>query len=344
MFPLFCYGRSADVCLDFDPSELVQRLQDARFQDCLVAYLETLIKLDFTWSDSPDETFILGHLTDFHPGESFPTYHPGRDDAQWQQDFLTDAKSVALSYQIHRHTSTCHKKGTACRFHFDGPGKALYRETTIDLEMGRIELRRAHPMVNNHNPALASVIRANHDITAIFTSSLKRLQSMYYITTYVAKGEDDVSDIIAMTDSFRTLERSGILPNDDMVEQTRRLMIRMNYLRQSGRQFSGAQVAAMLLNIGRDGIHYTSSLFTRLCVFQFIRYLKSQSFDGIYLRVPAYGEDGSDVRSERDTEEDFVMGDKHNDFVTLPSEGGSDPTSTPQNFDGGTSPVSSQNH
>ena len=199
---------------------------------------------------------------------------------------MSDAKGVAVACQIHKHSSTCHKKGTACRFHFDGNGRPLYAITTVDLENGTIELRRAHPMVNNHNPAISSIIRANHDITAIFMSSLKRLQSMYYITAYVAKGEDDMSDVTALRDTFRGLEQSGVIPNFDMVDQTRRLMIRMNYLRQSGQQFSGAQVAAMLLRIGNDGMHYTNIRFSRVLVFQFIRYLKSQSIDNSFVHIP----------------------------------------------------------
>lgn len=146
---------------------------------------------------------------------------------------------------------------------------------------------------------------------------------MYYITMYVAKGEDDVSDIMAMKDSFRTLERAGVIPDNDMVEQTRRLMIRMNYLRQSGRQFSGAQVAAMLLNIGRDGIHYTGSLFARLSMFQFIRYLKSQSFKDMYLRVPAYGDKAADDDLEGGDKDEwcFVTGDYGNDPGPSSTEG-----------------------
>jgi hypothetical protein len=293
----------------------------------VVDFLEALIKLDFTWTEKPDETETVARLNEHHPGHEYPIYR-AEDVGQWHEDFMQDAKSIAIATQIHCHSSTCHKKGTACRFHYDGDGKPLFAITVIDLEKGHINIKRAHPMVNNHNPALATVIRANHDISAIFTSCLQGLQTMFYMTGYMAKGEDDVSDVTALKDTFRQLQASGIIPNSDMVEQTRRLMIRMNYLRQSGRQFSGAQVAAMLLRIGNDGMHYTDSLFTRLPLFQFIRYLKSQSNGNSYVRIPDREHwddsdpDGNDSESDNDANSEVDDGAPDESIVveTMDSE------------------------
>lgn len=47
---------------------LIQRLQYPHFRDCLVEYLEALIKLDFTWSALPDETNVLGSSHRSPPG------------------------------------------------------------------------------------------------------------------------------------------------------------------------------------------------------------------------------------------------------------------------------------
>ena len=55
---------------------------------------------------------------------------------------------------------------------------------------------------------------------------------MYYMTTYVAKFEDDTSDLAAMDSGWKGLERDKILPTSDDRERLRRLIIRMNYLRQ----------------------------------------------------------------------------------------------------------------
>ena len=263
-------------------------MHNYEFTAVIVEYLKSIIKLDFTWSDVPDESEVQLQSQvqqDLHPGYEFPMYCDTNDE-DWWSDFLYDSKAVAAATQVHIHTSTCHKKGTACRFHFDGLGKPLFQNTTVNLENGTIELKRAHLMVNNHNPAIASITRSNHDITAIFTSGLKSLKSMFYITSYVSKGEDNFSDVTVIQNAFHGLERSGIILKEDIVDQTRRLIIRINYLRQSEHHFSGVQIAAMLLRIGVDGVHYTNMRSNQVLVYQFITYLKSESRKHQYIAVP----------------------------------------------------------
>jgi hypothetical protein len=51
-------------------------------------------------------------------------------------------------------------------------------------------------------------------------------------------------------------------------------MIRINYIRSSGLNFSGGQVAAMLLNIGNEGTHYTNSKLVTLNLYAFINHKK----------------------------------------------------------------------
>ena len=62
-------------------------------------------------------------------------------DDIWLNQFLYDAKSIAVATQTHRHSATCRKKGTACHFGFTGDGKALSSHTSIDLESGEINLK-----------------------------------------------------------------------------------------------------------------------------------------------------------------------------------------------------------
>jgi hypothetical protein len=292
------------------------------FQRKLIEYLEQLIKLDFDWAVEPDEIDVNGQEPGDHPGYRFPTY--GREGnctlEEWMKDFEFDAKSIAIATQTHHHTSTCRKKGTACRFHFSGDGKKLNPETKIDLEKAIIELKRGHPMVNNHNPLISAVNRANHDLTAIFTSCLKRLQSMYYMTTYVSKCEDDTSDLIAMKEAFRTLERDKILPCADEQEQVRRLIIRINYLRQNSTQFSGAQTAAMLLKIGNDGTHYTNTTFSRINLYKFMQYISQENSD---FKVPLSHQNIQVESGTSDSDRDCECEDSNecNDYEDNEEEG-----------------------
>src|SRR6202035_3495457 len=94
------------------------------------------------------------------------------------------------------------------------------------------------------------------------------------MTSYISKFEDDTSDILAMDSAFKALESENLLSSTNAKERIRRLLIRMNYIRQGSLQFSGAQVAGMLLDIGREGTHYTSSTFCRINLYTFINYVE----------------------------------------------------------------------
>jgi hypothetical protein len=264
-------------------------LQDDEFRSRLAQYLESIVKLDFDWTCEPNESTVYGQDKADHAGYHFPSYSQStvhsitqgnvirnaaydHDPATWKQAFEYDAKGIAVSTQTHMHSATCRKKGTACRFGFSGTGKPLCSATTIDPVSGEIQIKRGNAMVNNHNPLMSAITRSNHDLKPTFLSGYKSLQSMYYMTTYVSKFEDDVSDSVIMDAAWRGLERDGILPNTDDRERLNRLIIRLSYLRQSSLQFSGAQIAAMFLGIGKEGTHYTNWAFSRVSLYALINY------------------------------------------------------------------------
>ena len=175
------------------------------FKEKVVQYLEKLIKLDFDWAPEVNVADLCTGTRSEHPSYDFPRYAEGFDQSMesWLHDFHLDAKGLAVKTQVHQHSATCFKKGKGkgCRFGFGGEGKALVPDTVVNLETGAIELARHHPKVNNHNPVLAAVTRSNHDIKATFTSGYQNLSSMYYMTAYVSKNEDDVSDLVALEES-----------------------------------------------------------------------------------------------------------------------------------------------
>ena len=291
-------------------------MKSEAFQKQLIEYLENIIKLDFSWAESPNEMQFVEILSDQrqHPGCQFPDYSGDsggvREMEKWQENFLSDAKSIAIATQIHQHTATCRKHGTICRFHFDGAGKPLRDETTVDLVEGKIEMRRSHPMVNNHNPGVSAVGRCNHDLKPIFESTLKSLQSLYYVTSYVTKCEDDVSDIVLLKRAHSGLQSDSKFINAESEEQTKRLITRMNHIRQNGKLFSGAQIAAMILGIGKKGTHYTNEEFITLNLYSFIAYIRSENKDyqipipnKKYWRVQVGTEDDHDSDQDEDSEE-----------------------------------------
>src|SRR5579859_6031251 len=149
--------------------------------------------------------------------------------------------------------------------------------SNVDLQSGEIILKRANAVANNHNPLMAAVTRSNHDLKPTFVSGLECLKSVYYMTIYVSKFDDDISDAVVMESAWRGLEQDVILPTTDDRERLRRLIIRLVYLRQCSLQFSGAQVAAMFLGIGNEGTHYTNCRFSKMSLYAFINYYNSTS-------------------------------------------------------------------
>jgi hypothetical protein len=297
------------VHLVMNPKDLQRKLSDEGFRTRLILYLEKIVKLDFDWADEPDEIEIHGKALWEHPSYEFPSYDvdelgQATGEAEWGTRFLHDAKSIAAVTETHKHTATCRKKGTPCRFGFSGTGKVLVDATTIDIESGKIDIKRANAKANNHNPVMAVATRSNHDLKMTFTSGYKSLQSLYYMTSYTSKFEDDTSDILAMDAAFKGLERENVLGSANAKERIRRLIIRMNYIRHASLQFSGAQVAGMLLNIGREGTHYTMSKFSRINLYTFLNYVQKAFGDfRVVLTSDDMEEEGVDSEENQGGEE-----------------------------------------
>ncbi|GFF62835.1 Pc17g00330 [Aspergillus udagawae] len=170
--------------------------------------------------------------------------------------------------QIHskHHLSPCFKyrqRGSgkdACRF---GMPRNLVPASKVD-EIGLIHLARNHAWTNPWNPAIASCVRSNHDISWIPTVS-KTLSLIYYITNYATK--DDVSP-------WQMVAKAALVKERIERAKTAELPTRTDLrLREKGfdnfalrcfntlshdREISGVQVASTLLNLPT---HYTISHF-----------------------------------------------------------------------------------
>ncbi|KAH7305355.1 hypothetical protein BKA65DRAFT_415803 [Rhexocercosporidium sp. MPI-PUGE-AT-0058] len=115
-------------------------------------------------------------------------------DAEFHVRLSTDSYAVASKKQLHssNHNATCFKYSRkdpgpeTCRFRMP---RDLVPNSEVD-EFGVIHLARNHGWVNPWNPAIASCVRSNQDISWIPTV-VKALCLIYYITNYATK--DDVS-------------------------------------------------------------------------------------------------------------------------------------------------------
>ncbi|KAJ5654961.1 hypothetical protein N7490_001964 [Penicillium lividum] len=161
-------------------------LADAGFATRVLHYLESVI------IQSVDESTLVD------PEVNLAPISPSASDPESDHDFhirlADDSNLVARSKQLHskRHFATCFKNRPAdrskstCRF---GMPREIVPSSKID-DLGVIHLARNHPWINPWNPAIASCLRSNHDISWIPTVS-KSLALVYYITNYATK--DDVS-------------------------------------------------------------------------------------------------------------------------------------------------------
>jgi hypothetical protein len=124
---------------------LWEELKDPQFKNRLVEYLEKIIKLDFNWAEHPHKEEIQCLKPWQHAGYEFPNYRDNLTSLkEWQFTFRCDTKKIATQCQTHCHSGTCKKKGTECRFGFNGEGKELVAETVVDIDTGKIEIKRGH--------------------------------------------------------------------------------------------------------------------------------------------------------------------------------------------------------
>jgi hypothetical protein len=158
----------------------------------MIQYLESVVRHSIHCIDPDDPEMSISRTT--------PSANGPELDTEFLQKLSQDANHVASLKQLHstRHSATCFKyrhqnsgKATCCF----GMPRDLLKTSKVD-DHGVIHLARNHPWVNPWNPAIASCIRSNYDISWIPTVS-KSLSLVYYITNYATK--DDVSPLQMVT-------------------------------------------------------------------------------------------------------------------------------------------------
>lgn len=239
-------------------------LNDTEFSARLIRYLERIIIQSIDQAIQDD--------AETNP----PSNPPSAKESESDDSFLTrlhyDSNAVARKKQMHsrQHLATCFKYRQSgagkniCRF---GMPRALVPLSMVD-ELGIIHLARNHPWVNPWNPAIASCVRSNQDISWIPTVS-KSLSLIYYITNYATK--DDVSpwQIVAKAALLKqTIEKAKAADPPtaaDLRLQGKgmdKFALRCFNTLAHDREVSGVQVASTLLQLPT---HYTVN-YNFVCV------------------------------------------------------------------------------
>lgn len=250
-------------------------LQDTNFAARMLHYLESII------IQGIDES--IPHDTEV----SIPSTAPSTKDFESDDDFRLrlshDSNYVAHKTQVHskRHLATCFKyrktgpgKNT-CRF---GMPRDLVPVSKVD-DFGLINLARNHAWINPWNPAIASCVRSNHDISWIPTVS-KSLSLIYYITNYATK--DDVSpwQMLAKAALLKeSIEKAKVAEQPTATDLRLRkkgvnnFALRCFNALSHDREISGVQVASILLQLPT---YYTINYnFVRINLWWLRRYIRA---------------------------------------------------------------------
>jgi hypothetical protein len=178
----------------------------------------------------------------------------------------------------HRHSDTCYKycNGACgdkkiCRMRMP---RKLVPISTIDPDTGHISMRRSDPWINNFNEYLIAACRSNMDIKFIWTGNDAKAL-VYYITDYVTKMSLSFHDTFSLVQkSITSLQNtSNQLDKENVIEKSRKLVLRCYNTLASQQELSGVQVASYLMNWGD---HYTTHKFQGLFLIQTERFLQTE--------------------------------------------------------------------
>ena len=175
-------------------------LNDSEFTQRLISFLESIIL------NTVNEAVHDPEVSLFDQGiPSFPT---DISDDEFYKQLLVDSHSVADKVQRHsqNHNATCFKYGKKDKCRFRMP-RDLQPVSCAD-DFGVIHLKRDDGWITSYNPAIATCIRSNHDITWIPTN-VKALSYIYYLTNYATKADVSPHQILVkaalITDSMKSI-------------------------------------------------------------------------------------------------------------------------------------------
>ena len=204
-------------------------------------------------------------------------FAPNPSSPNFLSRFRADVVQLVETNNIHKHSDTCYKY---CKANRDGKRSCRMRmprklvpASTIDPDTGHISMRRSDPMINNFNEYIAAACRSNMDIKFIWTGSDAKAL-VYYITDYVTKMSLSFHDTLSLVQKCITsiMDPSGQKNNQNVIERSRKLVLRCYNALASQQELSGVQVASYLMNYND---HYTIHKFQGLYLIQTERYLQT---------------------------------------------------------------------
>ncbi|KDR75358.1 hypothetical protein GALMADRAFT_47350, partial [Galerina marginata CBS 339.88] len=207
------------IICSLTPQEVREKIQcgDSDFIKSLIDYLESTSKGEFlTGTMSTIEGNV--NLAKVEPGYIDPTQTLAskppplckncskvgcsrctKQDEWWKSVFATETDDLLLKSNVHTCSSGFKKNGEImknkdyvgclnnkwkkCKARFP---RTILKETKVDIESGRIDLKKLEPFINTYNPLLTFVLRCNTDVTCLHSGTAVKAV-VAYVSDYISK-------------------------------------------------------------------------------------------------------------------------------------------------------------
>jgi hypothetical protein len=233
--------------------DLARKLQDPNFIERLITYIDSIIKCDL--SEFNVRETINQEIHDIHPCCRDLGLASNKEFKEKIMIYILAIYLIVICSNIHKCGTYC-LNNNICRYGFP---KSLVDRTTIDTLTGEISIKRADPYTNNFIPVVSASAKCNNDAKILgFLTSNSPLNVVYYLTNYLSKyGLTTYDSISYSLIAFNKYEKYKDTDDDD-TQKARRIISMMYNAAANRTEYSGAQVASMILNNGRDGTYYSS--------------------------------------------------------------------------------------
>lgn len=290
----------------FNPKQYKQLLKSSLFRDKLQEYIDSIVlcdydnlkeeeevnenenlfdenflmesePMDWTSIDSDDNDINCIKLDTFVKDLSY-LENSEIDIEKLKKLVNNDIYNIAKRTQTHICSEKCLDKSNVCKRGFGKKytGKEKFPKTTIDKKTGKINIKRNNGYINEFNPFIALALKCNQDIKPIFVSQDQSLSLIYYLTNYITKNSLNSYNILEYSYmAFKSFEKYN--SNFTGYEKSKLLISGIYNAMANSTEYSSAQVAAMLLNIGNDGTFYSSHKTCNLYIVNILKELETEN-------------------------------------------------------------------
>ena len=140
-------------------------------------------------------------------------------------------------------------------------------------------MKRSHNFVNNYNIWINLALKCNMDIKLFLMKALYSLAIVFYLTYYSTKSGLSSYNILEFAEiAIKIMDKHDNSNSSD--EKSKKFIIKCYNAMVSHTEYSGAQVAAMILNIGgKDGTVYFSHETEPFYIYDFLNQLNQDYED-----------------------------------------------------------------